>query len=820
MTTMTRGAVPVLDTLRRRAVTLWRALFAPGDLLALPVAIGLLVIPALALAATGWNVSLATLLPVSILSIIFGFLLARSQYNEFFALIVGGIYGFGFVILVASFNQPEGFASGLGEVVGRFAQWLIDAFTGGVNQDDLVFTLLVSSLFWFLGYNVAWHVFRIDRVWRAVLPPGLILVANAIYYVGGLDLTGYLVAFVFLSLLLMVRSHLETRHWEWYVNGIRVPKRLRRQFVRVGALLALATLLFAWIIPSGNLQERLNAFQEFLQEESARQLAEAWSRLFTAGDLQGPTTTDYYGGDSLQLSGAIRLGDQVVMLVEAPNTRRYYWRSRVFDTYANNNWTSAATTRLSDPEAPLEITHESYFDGARVAVTQRYTIALNASRLLYTAPQPLSVDRATRTDLRYGESGALQGSMYISVIRPYQVMYRGDSYNVVSLMSDANADQLRSAPADYPAEIRNVYLNVPFSATGRTLALADQIIADAGATTAFDRAKAIETWLRQNITYNETIPQPPTGQDAVDWVLFDLKEGYCNYYASAMVVMLRHVGVPARMAAGFSEGEWDEAEQAYVVRERDAHTWVEAYFPGYGWVEFEPTAAQREMNRGEQTINQPLPTPTSQQPTATPTPSPTPTPTSTPTPGAPDETPQEQPQMTATSAPTLAPTATATPVIVPTPPPPLRPPPRDPFGFLLSALGTVLIGILMIVLILVALLFVYWYWEWRGMRGMNPIVRAYARLERYLPLIGLRLAAEQTPEERRERIVRELPAAEPPVTAITRLYMTERYAPPQPHGDDDPRDDVAESAWSDARGTILGRWLRRLLPWSKYRRRN
>jgi transglutaminase-like putative cysteine protease len=800
-----------IENLQRRIVTIWRAIFAPGDWMALLAAIGLLLIPALTLAVTGWNLSLQTLVPVSVLSILFGFLLARSQYNEFFALAAGALYGFAFVILIASFNQPDGFAAGLGEVLGRFVQWVIDAFTGGVNQDDLVFTLLVSSLFWFLGYNTAWHVFRIDRVWRAILPPGLILLANAIYYIGGVRLTEYLVGFIFFALVLLVRSHLESRHWDWYVAGIRTPRRLRGQFLRVGVLLALATLLLAIFVPVGDVQERLTEFQEFLQGEPSRQLADAWSRLFSPGDLQGPTTTDYYGGDSLQLSGAIRLGDQVVMLidVERDPTRRYYWRSRVFDTYTAGNWSSAATTRLTDPDAPLDIAQEAYFEGARVPVQQTYTIALNASRLVYTAPQPRTVNLATRTDLRYGETGTLQGSMLVSVIRPYRALYRGDQYTVTSLMSNATAEQLRGVAPDYPQEIADLYLPVPFSVTPRTLTLAEQIVAEAGAVTPYDRAKAVERWLRQNITYNETIPTPPIGQDPVDWVLFDYREGYCNYYASAMIVMLRHLGIPARMAAGFTEGEWDETEQAFVVEERDAHTWVEVYFPGYGWIEFEPTAAQQELNRGDETVNQPEPT--QNAPTPTPTPSPTPTPTHTPTPGSPEETPQEQTQATSTAAPTLAPTMTATPVVVPTPPPPLRPPPRDPLGFLLSALSRAFLVLLAVALLILIALFIFWYWEWRGMRGMNPVVRAYARLERYLPLIGIRLAAAQTPDERRERIIRELPAAEPPVTAITRLYTTEKYAPPAPRGSEEARDDIADRAWSDARGTILQRWLRRLL---------
>jgi hypothetical protein len=816
MTTLNSRAVAPLETFSWRLVTIWRSLFAPGDLTTLIVCMALLAVPGLALRDAGWTLSLRTLLPVSLLGVLFGFLLARSRYNELFSLIVGGLYGFGIVFLVASFNQPQGFGSGIGEVITRFVQWVIDAFTGGVNQDDLVFTLLVSSLFWFFGYNVSWHVFRVDRVWLAILPPALILIANNLFYVGDRNLTPYLVFYIFLSLILLVRSHMETRHWDWYTNGIRVPKRLRRQFLRVGALLALVVLVLGWGIPSGDLQERLNRFQEFLQGEPARQLADAWSRLFSPGDLQGPTTTDYYGGDSLQLSGAIRLGDQVVMLASVdrePPSGRLYWRSRVFDVYAGNTWTSAATTRLTDPEAPFQVVHEPYFEGARSPINQTFTVAMNASRLIYTLPQPDRVDLATRTDLRYGTEGLLANTTMVSVIRPYRVLLRGDIYTATSLVVDATADDLRAASLDYPREITDLHLAVPSSVTGRTLALATQIVNDAGAMTAYDQSKAIERWLRQNITYNETIPQPPAGQDPVDWVLFDLREGYCNYYASSMILMLRHLGIPARMAAGFSEGEWSAEENAYIVREKDAHTWVEVYFPGYGWVEFEPTAAEQELNRGEQNFSPEQPTPN--VPTATPTASPTPTPTSTPTPGAPPLTPESETQVTATSAPTQPPTPTATPIVAPTPPPPLRPPPRDPLGFLISAISTALLALLALALVVLFVVLVYWWWEWRGMRGMNPVVRAYARLMRFLPLIGIRPRDETTPEERRVQIARELPAAEPPVTALTRLYTNERYAPPQGRTETAARDDLAERAWGDARGTILKRWLRRLIPWRR-----
>ncbi|MBC7811590.1 MAG: transglutaminase domain-containing protein [Burkholderiales bacterium] len=796
----------------RRMVNSWRTFFAPGDLTALLITFGLLLVPMLALEAAGWPLERGTVLPILVLATLFGFMLARSHYNELVALVINGIYGSAIILIIAAVNEPGGIGTGIYDVVTRLVRWMVDATTGGINQDELVFVLLVSMLFCFLAYNVAWHIFRIDRVWRAVLPPGLILVANSIYYTGEKNLDLYVAAFMFLSLLLVVRSNLDAREWDWYVNGIRVPKKLRGQFFRVGGVLALVTLLVASNLPSGDLQDRLDRFQDFLRSEPLTQLSELWNRLFTTVETQGPTTADYYGGDSLQLGGAIRLGDQVIMLADAPPGRRYYWRSRVFDTYEAGRWTPAANTRLTDPESPLDIQQPGDTLVSREPVQQQFTIGLNASRLIYTAPQPSLIDLPTRTDLSY----TAEEDMNVSVIRPLQVLYRGDTYTATSLMSNATASQLRAAGSQYPEWVTStespLYLYVSPSITDRTVQLANDIINNAGATNNYDKAKAIEGWLRTNILYNESIPQPPAGQDPVDWVLFDFRQGYCNYYASSMVMMLRSIGIPARMAAGFAQGTWDAENNVFVVRERDAHTWVEVYFPGYGWIEFEPTAAQAPLNRVDDVQLQLPPTSTPiNSPTPTVTPSPTVTPTATP--GQPTPEPQ-QGQLFPTVTPTPSPTPTATPVIVPTQPPPLRPQPRGPLSQILPALGIVLLVLLVVVVLIGIAVFLWWWWEWRGMRGYSPVVRAYARLERYLGLIGIELGRDQTPEERRLRIIRDIPAAEPPVTAITRMYTVEKYGRgPQYAEQPDVHADVADEAWSETRTSILRRWLRRLLPW-------
>ncbi|HEX2906396.1 MAG TPA: transglutaminase domain-containing protein, partial [Phototrophicaceae bacterium] len=463
---------------------------------------------------------------------------------------------------------------------------------------------------------------------------------------------------------------------------------------------------------------------------------------------------------------------------------------------------------------PLNVVYDNQFVGAREAIQQQFTIGLNSSRLIYAAPQPLRVDLPTRTDLKYAPDDTTRTSMNISVIRPTRVLRRGDTYTVTSLMTTATASQLRAAGTSYPDWISRQYLQMSPSITDRTIELAKAIVSQTGATTPYDQAKALEIWLRNNIVYNELIPQPPANQDPVDWVLFDLRQGYCNYYASAMVMMARSLGLPARMAAGFAQGEWDAAQNAYQVRERDAHTWVEIFFPGYGWVEFEPTAAQTPLNRVDDTPAGPEPSATplaSSTPTPTQTPSPTPTSDIPATPIPPDA------QLMPTVTPTFTPSPTATPVIVPTLPPPLTPQARGPLAALLSALGFALAGLLFIVLLVALGFFVYWWWEWRGMRGLSPIVRAYARLERYLGLIGVRLNPHQTPAERRHIIVRALPKAEPPISAITQMYTAERYGGQRTHSpqEADRQAQAADDAWTTARTNILQRWLRRLLPWGK-----
>jgi transglutaminase-like putative cysteine protease len=806
--------------LHRQKINLWDR----GDAFGILIVCVMLLAPAFAFRAAQWPLEMRTIVPVIIFSVLFSYFLARSRYDELFTLLLIVVYGFVSILTIAGINEPTDPVTGVYNVIFRTIQWVYDGFTGGINQDDTVFTLLVGLGFWFMGYNATWHVFRVDRPWRAILLPGAALVVNMAIYTGRNSLDLYLGIFVLMALLVLVRSAMNTREENWMYSGIRVPRQVRPQLMRVGTVIAVGCLLAAWAVPRSDVQQRLESFQEFLRSNPFQEFSDLFNRLFAPIEAEGPATADYYGTELLSLTGAIRLGDQPVLFVSAPNDRRWYWRSRVFERYDTGQWTPSSTWRVTDATAPIDlILSQEYVGDRRIAVTQTFTIGSGGSRLIYAAPQPQSIDLSGRVDLvRLNESAGDSSPVNISVARPLRVLEQGTRYNVTSLISVATADELRSAGTDYPQWVINPNTYVGMSLSPRVVQLAQSIVANAGATTPYDQAKAIETWLRTNIGYNERIPAPPLDRDPVEWFLFDVKEGYCTYFATAMATMLRSLDIPARMAAGFSQGTYDAALGQYVVRERDAHTWVEVYFPGYGWIEFEPTSSEDPVIRtgDPQTAPPPneevsAPTP---QPSATPTVTLTPTEPPTPTPTPTLERNLQQNPDPPTPTPTPSPTPTPTPVIVPTVAPPVQPPQPPANDLLQSLLRALGVGLLLFLLALAAVLiatFLWWWWEWRGMGGLSPVARAYKRLERYVPLAGVKVSDVQTPEEKRRRIVQSLPQAERPITYITRSYTRERYAPPTIRDADGPEITNSDRAWLDARRTILQRWLARLLPWRR-----
>jgi hypothetical protein len=182
-------------------------------------------------------------------------------------------------------------------------------------------------------------------------------------------------------------------------------------------------------------------------------------------------------------------------------------------------------------------------------------------------------------------------------------------YRVRSHISNPTVVQLRQSGDNYPDWVKQRYLQMPVKISTQIAELAKSITKNLD--NPYDKADAITRWLRNNIDYKESLPPPPPNVDPIEWFLFTYKQGYCNYYATAEVLMLRSVGIPARIAVGYAEGAYDSQTDLYTVRQKDSHAWPEVFFNGVGWVEFEPTVSQPARLLASGGAYEPTPTPPS-----------------------------------------------------------------------------------------------------------------------------------------------------------------------------------------------------------------
>jgi transglutaminase-like putative cysteine protease len=556
----------------------------------------LVMIATWAVGATGWvkGINIVTFIGLGV--ILIGMMLVRSILPGFVAHIFSIIIGLGWSFWVTSKLLPAHYTwlERWQNLAFRLSYWYSQATQGGTSYDNLMFILQMNIIVWAMGYLTIWFVFRSGRVWQAVIPGGLVLLIN-LYYAPK-DITFWFILYVLLSLLLVVRFNLLSQESKWRAEGVFFRPDISFDFLRDGFIFSLLVVGLAWLTPPVAQGKTLNMFDEV--QGRWRDLQSEWNRLYADLNYRSTRTVGTFG-QSLTLGGPRRLTDEPVMDVKPEGLGRY-WRAVVYDEYTGVGWRS--NDRDSDSFGPRRPLSLPIFE-ARQIITQTYTLYRDGSTILYAMSNPISLDRSARVNFRAlsGEQVQQTESLdwlpngepwveEVTYIRSNATVDSDESYQVLSWVSKATIEQLQSAGTDYPAWTTDRYLQLPDTITNRTQQLARDLTE--AYDNPYDKAAAIERYLRSELTYNEQMAAPPPGVDKVDYVLFEGKEAYCDYYASSMIVMLRSLGIPARMAAGFARGTYDSELNAFHVVNADAHSWVEIFFPHYGWIEFEPTAAQ------------------------------------------------------------------------------------------------------------------------------------------------------------------------------------------------------------------------------------
>lgn len=477
--------------------------------------------------------------------------------------------------------------------------WASSALRGVQGFDPLVSLLFWSLGLWIVTTWAAWYVRRNGQFLVGLAPGGAILATTLAY---ANQAVIYLVLFGGLLWFGHILADYFRREQRWQAGRIDSPDmQLELVFTAIGVSIFLMTL--ALITPSISLYKITQTVRELGQARDGQSPALGDSLgIETRPDPAGLTSLDLAHSPGLArqhlLGSGPELSERLVMYValegyrpeglegQNPGLARiqppaFYWRSLTYDLYTGRGWaTSGTTTREIEAGVTLRDEVSSLYPAYRV-FRQQIEMAGGEVGYVYRAGEVLASDHGFRMAQRF------TGDIFGAEI-PVQ------AYTVDSLLALPTREELLRSGLESPAWLAERYLRLPEELPRRVGELALDLTATQA--TPYERARAIESYLRQ-FPYTLDLDAPPPGVDVVDYFLFDLQRGYCDYYASAMVVLARAAGLPARLVVGYASGEWDGTQARFVVSEADAHSWAEVYLSGVGWVEFEPTGGRPAILR-------------------------------------------------------------------------------------------------------------------------------------------------------------------------------------------------------------------------------
>ena len=562
------------------------------------------------LVATDWLEDLSLIYLFAIMGTVIGLTLGYSQFQRRTARWISFLY---MIIMLPLqwtllIDQETSLEEQLLSVGGRLLFSISEFFSRRPVEDPLFFIAAMSIAFWVISASAGFNLLRHQNFLRIVLPSaiGMLIIQNYDNVAAGR--LWFLAFFVFVSLFLLGRLNFLQDQKHWRERRVFLSPENSVDLTSGMAIAAGLIILLAWTVPISI--SRIDAARQTWSRITkpwtnfAERLENAVSALESPS---GGRPGEFYGTE-LELGQGFPLSDMVMFQVQVPDLTsdqkppRYYWKGRIYDYFAKDQWYTTGTSRQE--YSPLN-------PGPSIAentegTLSRFIFGAGESRfsLLYAPQQVVWVSRGG--SYLSAPAGENTQNKDIFSWNASPTLLPGETYQVDSVLSNPNITQLREAGTGYPAWVTERYLQLPEDFSPRIQELAAEITAEAE--TPYDKAGAITRYLRDNIEYAETIPSAPRNADVLEWVLFENKQGYCVYYATAEILMLRSLGIPARMAVGFAQGEGiaggdnlaPEEELTpgiFTVRKKNAHAWPEVYFPGIGWVEFEPTGNQAPLTR-------------------------------------------------------------------------------------------------------------------------------------------------------------------------------------------------------------------------------
>ncbi len=538
-------------------------------------------------------------------------------------------------------GEPLGGAAVLWD---RLSLWLDAAQENSINIDQLPFAFGLVTASWLLGYLGGWVYLRHRNFWGVFVLSGLGLFSNLTFLPP--NTIFHLSLYLFTALLVVARVQAVRRQTQWQRRGISYDEELRSLTLSDSFFLAVAIVVIAIVLPAGGAWSSATTAYESLRKPLVT-LEDDFNRLFAGLPARREIGFRIWD-DVMAFQGTIRPGNTQTLFVESPAAM--YWKARTYDTYNGKGWTSEHTwfreldhvPEFSRPDPPHNRVDIKYavtplyetdilFGGARITGVNR-DVEIETPVPPYYRIDPILFDPLSYLPSPWREAGqAISARMRedptagpedlqpllpphfrVAEIQPREghspvvlleealpdppevlavrsrtgVFKTRDTYTVTSSVPIESPEELRSAGTVYPPSILVRHTQLTHNLPERVRRLAQELTANAD--TPYDKARAIEAYLKTMI-YDLEVDPPPYDADGVDHFLFEQKRGYSEYFASSMAVMLRSVGVPARVAVGYTTGQEVDSPGLFAVTDSNSHAWVEVYFPGHSWIPFEPT---------------------------------------------------------------------------------------------------------------------------------------------------------------------------------------------------------------------------------------
>ena len=457
-------------------------------------------------------------------------------------------------------------------------------------DDGILFLTGVSLLFCIAGLSAGFLLMRSGNPW---LPYGVFTVAAVLiqFYLPD-SARNYIVLSFFLVITIILAGRLAYIKQKifWKKQKIREDREVSFSLVKTVTLFAILLSFFSIGLPL--IVRDIHAERENEQVITQTGIT-TWEIIrnffFPLRQPEGFGTTGFHSIMPLGISRSQNA--EQVFSVEIPGDYaqtgiRFYWYGRIYSSYEGMYW-------KSDDQTYENLQYTKLNKNVDSGLVYPFLFTYDRpSDIIFHIQETEYVGRPTQIGYYRTDDEVLD----IQTIMDPGFIHSGERVMVEGRINRASLDDLRAEDTDYPQWIMDRYLQLPETFPVEITELAEDISKDHS--TVVDKVLSITEYLRSNYTYMDSV-DIPRNAEPIEWFLFDGKTGFCNYYASAEVLLLRSLGIPARLVAGYAQGETTGGGLTFEVRVRDSHSWVEVYFPNHGWVIFEPTPSQPRMTYEE-----------------------------------------------------------------------------------------------------------------------------------------------------------------------------------------------------------------------------